>query len=76
MDSDSKRPAGGTQAVQRVLQRGLEPLLRGADLTPPTALLTVMERLPWLSAVPAYFVGVGVRPERAPAFARRGSGDC
>jgi hypothetical protein len=33
-----------------------------------------MERLPWLSVVPAYFIGVGIRPEHAPAFARRGTG--
>jgi 2-polyprenyl-6-methoxyphenol hydroxylase-like FAD-dependent oxidoreductase len=63
-----------TQAVQRVLQsRLLGPLLRGADPTPPAALLGLVERLPWLSVVPAYFIGVGVRPERAPAFARRRS---
>jgi 2-polyprenyl-6-methoxyphenol hydroxylase-like FAD-dependent oxidoreductase len=65
-------PTAVTQGVQRVLQRGLGPLLRGADPTPPAAFLTVMQRLPWLSFVPAYFIGVGVRPERAPAFARRG----
>ncbi len=64
-----------TQGVQRVLQRALlGPLLRGKDPTPPAALLTLVERLPWLSAVPAYFVGVGIRPEHAPAFARRGPG--
>ena len=67
--------AAVTQAAQRVLQRALlGPLLRGADPTPPAALLTLLERLPWLSAVPAYFVGVGVRPEHVPAFARRESG--
>ena len=66
-------PTAVTQGVQRVLQRGLlGPLLRGADPTPPEALLSVVERLPWLSVLPAYFIGVGVRPERAPAFARRG----
>jgi 2-polyprenyl-6-methoxyphenol hydroxylase-like FAD-dependent oxidoreductase len=65
-------PTAVTQAVQRMLQRTLlGPLLRGADPTPPTALLGVVQRLPWLSFVPAYFIGVGVRPERAPAFARR-----
>ncbi len=65
-------PTAVTQAVQRVLQsRLLGPLLRGADPTPPAALLGLVERLPWLSAVPAYFIGVGVRPEHAPAFARR-----
>jgi len=65
-------PTAVTQAVQRVLQsRLLGPLLRGADPTPPAALLGLVERLPWLSVVPAYFIGVGVRPEHAPAFARR-----
>ncbi|CDO88676.1 FAD-dependent oxidoreductase [Mycobacterium triplex] len=64
-------PTAVTQGVQRFLQRGLGPLLRGADLTPPAAFLGVLQRLPWLSFVPAYFIGVGVRPERAPAFARR-----
>lgn len=29
------------------------------------------QRLPWLAAIPAYLVGVGVRPEHAPEFARR-----
>ncbi|BBX61418.1 oxidoreductase [Mycobacterium saskatchewanense] len=65
-------PAALTQAVQRVLHRVLlGPLLRGADPTPPAALLGLMQRLPWLSVVPAYFIGVGVRPEHAPPFARR-----
>jgi 2-polyprenyl-6-methoxyphenol hydroxylase-like FAD-dependent oxidoreductase len=65
-------PTAATQAVQRVFQTLLlGPLLRGADPTPPAALLGVVRRLPWLSVVPAYFIGVGFRPERAPAFARR-----
>lgn len=69
-------PTAVTQAVQRVLHRRLlGPLLQGRDPMPPAALLGLVERLPWLSAVPAYFVGVGVRPEHAPAFARRGPGN-
>ncbi|MCV7381748.1 monooxygenase [Mycobacterium alsense] len=65
-------PTVVTQAVQRVLQRRLlGPLLRGADPTPPAVLFGLVERLPWLSVLPAYFIGVGVRPEHAPAFARR-----
>ena len=64
-------PTAVTQGVQRVLQRGLGPLFRGANPTPPAALLGVVQRLPWLSFLPAYFIGVGVRPERAPAWARR-----
>lgn len=65
-------PTAVTQTVQRAMHRLLlGPLLRGEDVTPPDALLGVIERLPWLAGVPAYFVGVGVRPERAPGFARR-----
>ena len=61
-----------TQAVQRFMHRQLvEPILRGESADPPAVLTTVLQRLPWLAAIPAYFVGVGVRPERAPAFARR-----
>lgn len=67
-------PTAVTQALQRVLHRRLlGPILRGEDPTQSAALLGVVERLPWLSALPAYFVGVGVRPERAPAFAHRES---
>jgi 2-polyprenyl-6-methoxyphenol hydroxylase-like FAD-dependent oxidoreductase len=65
-------PTAVTQTVQRVLQKVLlGRLLRGEDPTPPAALLGVVDRLPWLSVLPAYFIGVGVRPEHAPAFARR-----
>lgn len=65
-------PTTVTQTGQRVLQAALvRSVFRGADATPPRALLSVLRRLPWLAAVPAYFVGVGVRPEHAPAFARR-----
>ncbi|MDQ2628204.1 MAG: FAD-dependent oxidoreductase [Actinomycetota bacterium] len=64
-------PTVVTQTVQRVLHRGLTPILRGKNLTPPAAFGAVIDKLPWLAAIPAYLVGVGVRPERAPAFARR-----
>jgi 2-polyprenyl-6-methoxyphenol hydroxylase-like FAD-dependent oxidoreductase len=65
-------PTAVTQAVQRALaNRLVGPLLRGGDPTPPAALFGLIDRFPWLSFLPAYFIGVGVRPERAPAFARR-----
>lgn len=64
--------AATTQALQRVLHRRLmAPILRGETAGPPAAMVGLLRRLPWLAAVPAYVVGVGVRPERAPAFARR-----
>ena len=61
-----------TQAGQRVLHRRvMAPVLRGRSADPPAVLVTLLRRLPWLAAVPAYLVGVGVRPEHAPDFARR-----
>jgi len=65
-------PAAFTQGIQRLLHRQLiGPILRGADASPPALLVGLFHRMPWLAAVPAYFVGVGVRPEHAPDFARR-----
>ncbi|MGV0836393.1 FAD-dependent oxidoreductase [Mycolicibacterium thermoresistibile] len=61
-----------TQALQRVLHRRLlAPILAGEQARPPAPLLGAVARWPWLSVIPAYLVGVGIRPERAPAFARR-----
>lgn len=65
-------PTAITQFVQLVLHRRLlGPLLRGGDPAPPDSVLRFIERFPWVSFLPAYFIGVGVLPERAPAFARR-----
>ncbi len=66
-------PAAVTQAFQRQLHaRLLEPILRGSDMiAPPAAVARLVELAPWVTVVPAYLVGVGVRPERAPKFARR-----
>ena len=66
-----------TQALQRQLDaRLLGPVLRGEEgaTGPPGWLLRIVQRAPWLSVIPAYLVGVGVRPERAPEFARRRAG--
>jgi 2-polyprenyl-6-methoxyphenol hydroxylase-like FAD-dependent oxidoreductase len=65
-------PTAVTQALQRFLHRQvLRPILEGESASPPRALLGLVERLPWLAAVPAYIIGVGIRPEQAPVFARR-----
>ena len=65
-------PAAITQRLQRFLHRRLiVPVLGGADGTPPAAFVALLRMLPWLSAIPARVIGVGVRPERAPDFARR-----
>ncbi|MCB0950372.1 MAG: FAD-dependent oxidoreductase [Mycobacterium sp.] len=66
-------PTAVTQALQRQMdKRLLGPVVRGSDDAGlPTALVRLVDRLPWLASIPGYLVGVGVRPERAPAFARR-----
>jgi 2-polyprenyl-6-methoxyphenol hydroxylase-like FAD-dependent oxidoreductase len=61
-------PARATQAVQVAIQkRLLAPALQGGGAATPLPvpwLLRLAQRFPLLQAVPAYAVGVGVRPER------------
>jgi len=65
-------PTVFTQTMQRVLHRGLlGSVLQGREVTPPAAMVKLLERLPQLTAVPAYIVGVGLLPQHAPDFARR-----
>lgn len=65
-------PTAITQSLQRAMHsRLVKPVLGGADPEPPAVFARLLETLPWLSAIPARVIGVGVRPERAPAFARR-----
>jgi 2-polyprenyl-6-methoxyphenol hydroxylase-like FAD-dependent oxidoreductase len=65
-------PAAVTQSMQRTLHRTLiAPILAGRDADPPAAAVALLRRLPCLAAIPAQVIGVGVRPERAPDFARR-----
>jgi 2-polyprenyl-6-methoxyphenol hydroxylase-like FAD-dependent oxidoreductase len=69
-------PAIVVQAVQRVIHRGVRGALRGRL---PAARVprsrwggAALNRLTSItSIIPAYVVGVGLRPERAPHFARR-----
>ncbi|ULE34024.1 FAD-dependent oxidoreductase [Mycobacterium sp. IDR2000157661] len=65
-------PTVAIQTVQRVLHsRLMAPVLEGRDVSPPAALLKLVARVPQLSAIPAYLVGVGLLPQEAPDFARR-----
>ncbi len=68
-----RAPAALTQGAQRVMHRLVVRPLMSGDTAPevPRALPAVLERLPWLSVIPAYAIGMGVRPEHAPEFARR-----
>lgn len=59
-------PTVVTQSVQRVAHRTLEPILRGKAVSPPAGVATLFAALPWLSALPAYLVGVGCAPSGHP----------
>lgn len=61
-----------TQGVQRILHRQvMRPVMAGAEVAPPGALVTIVRKFPQLTAIPAYLVGTGVRPEHVPEPARR-----
>ncbi len=63
------------QTLQRILHaRLIMPGLRGAPLDPPAWLLRLVHTFPTLTVIPAFAIGVGVRPERAPDWARRSGG--
>lgn len=60
------------QGLQRIMHANLAgPALAGELDGPPTPVIRLMRRVPVLQIVPAYLVGVGFRPERAPGWARR-----
>jgi 2-polyprenyl-6-methoxyphenol hydroxylase-like FAD-dependent oxidoreductase len=66
-------PTVATQSVQRLAHRALlAAVLQGKEAAqPPAAVLKLLERVPQLTAIPAYAVGVGLFPQHAPDFARR-----
>jgi 2-polyprenyl-6-methoxyphenol hydroxylase-like FAD-dependent oxidoreductase len=60
------------QVLQRLLHRGLvASIVEGRRMGPPAPVLALLRRVPQVSFVPAYLIGVGLRPEHAPDFARR-----
>jgi 2-polyprenyl-6-methoxyphenol hydroxylase-like FAD-dependent oxidoreductase len=61
------------QDLQRFMHRNLvAPILDGGRRSgPPKPVLALMHTVPQVTIGPAYLIGVGVRPEHAPEFARR-----
>lgn len=61
-----------TQGLQLAMHRRVvDPVLRGEREGPPTLPLSVLRNFAPASLPLAYAIGVGVRPEHAPDFARR-----
>ena len=60
------------QSLQRLLHRGLvASIVEGRRMGPPAPVLALLRRVPQVSFLPAHLIGVGLRPEHAPDFARR-----
>jgi 2-polyprenyl-6-methoxyphenol hydroxylase-like FAD-dependent oxidoreductase len=65
-------PTAVVQRLQRLLHRAIVvPVLSGTRAGPPRPVIELMKRVPQASVIPAYLIGIGLRPEHAPAFARR-----
>ncbi|WP_410591426.1 FAD-dependent oxidoreductase [Amycolatopsis sp. lyj-23] len=60
------------QGLQRLLHRTVvRGVMNGRRNGPPQPMIRAFTRFPRLSYVPARLLGLGLRPEHAPAFARR-----
>jgi 2-polyprenyl-6-methoxyphenol hydroxylase-like FAD-dependent oxidoreductase len=65
-------PTVGVQTIQRLLHRAMfEPVVTGKRSGASPVFVALLRTLPWLRMLPTYLLGVGIRPERAPDFARR-----
>jgi hypothetical protein len=65
-------PTVAVQTLQRFMHRALvRPILAGRRVGPPRIVARLAARFPAVTIVPAYLIGVGLRPEHAPDFARR-----
>jgi 2-polyprenyl-6-methoxyphenol hydroxylase-like FAD-dependent oxidoreductase len=60
------------QGLQRMLHRVvMRPVMEGRLAGPPGPVVSLFRRVPQLSWLPARLIGLGLRPEHAPVFARR-----
>ena len=65
-------PTMAVQGLQRLLHRTVvRPVMAGTRNGPPAAMIKLFTRIPRLSYLPARLLGLGLRPEHAPAFAHR-----
>lgn len=68
-------PTASTQLLQRLMEKAMaRPMIEGRRLGPPKPVLAMMRYLPFMTAVPARLIGLGLRSEHAPEFARRRPG--
>jgi 2-polyprenyl-6-methoxyphenol hydroxylase-like FAD-dependent oxidoreductase len=64
-------PTRATQGMQRGIQKAfIARVLTGAAAVQPPLPLRLLQRVPFLQSVPARLIGIGLRPEHAPAVTR------
>src|SRR4051812_1746810 len=75
LDAVRRRRLPATAAVQllqRGMHKGVGTVLAGkGNLNLPKPVRRLLKAIPQLTVIPAYLIGIGLRPERAPGFARR-----
>jgi 2-polyprenyl-6-methoxyphenol hydroxylase-like FAD-dependent oxidoreductase len=60
------------QELQHLMHKVVvKPIIDQRRMGPPKPVLALLKHVPQASYLPAYLIGVGFRPEHAPAFARR-----
>lgn len=65
-------PTTLVQGLQRILHRMvMRPVMEGKRNGPPAVMIKLFSLFPQLSYFPARLLGLGLRPEHAPTFARR-----
>lgn len=65
-------PTKAVQLMQRGLHRAvMRPVMAGKRNGPPPAMVKLLNTIPVLSYLPARLIGLGIRQEHAPDFARR-----
>jgi 2-polyprenyl-6-methoxyphenol hydroxylase-like FAD-dependent oxidoreductase len=65
-------PTVAVQTLQRLMHRGImAPMMAGRTARAPRVVRRLAAAFPPVTIVPAYLIGVGLRPEHAPEFARR-----
>lgn len=75
VESRRRAPTVVTQTLQRAMHVPLGRMLRtGSTFRVPDPVRRILRIAPVLSVIPAAIVGLGVRPEHAPRFARRTPG--
>lgn len=72
VEARRRLPTVVVQGLQRLIHRVvIEAVMDGRRNGPPAPVIKLLRAVPQLSLLPAYLIGIGIRSEHAPHFARR-----